>query len=239
MSREKWKSIRDAIEDDIASGRLHPGDRLPTEPQLAERHRVGRHSVRKAIAELAKTGKLSVEQGRGTFVESAPTIAYAIGKRTRLRKNLHAQGIDVSGELLGAERIAASGRVQHALWLEPGAPVIESRRITYADRVPISTGRSYRSAERFPDFIERMELLRSVTETYKSYGIDDYLRGETSIHSRLARPEEAKILKQHPDLPVMVIRAVDTMLDGTPLSFSEAIWSATRVKFTFDSDGGI
>ncbi len=35
----------------------------------------------------------------------------------------------------------------------------------------------------------------------------------------------------------MVIRAVDTMMDGTPLSFSEVIWSATRVKFTFETDG--
>ncbi|MBR9650697.1 phosphonate metabolism transcriptional regulator PhnF [Thalassovita aquimarina] len=233
MSRDKWKSIRDAIEDDIASGQLQPGERLPTEPQLAERHQAGRHSVRKAIAELAKTGKLRVEQGRGTFVETAPTIAYAIGRRTRL----HAQGIDVSGELLGAERIAASGRVQHALWLEPGAPVIESRRLTRANKVPIAFGRAYRSAERFPDFVERMDLLGSATETWKSYGIADYLRGETSIHGRLARPEEARLLKQHPDLPVMVIRAVDTMMDGTPLSFSEVIWSATRVKFTFETDG--
>ncbi len=34
----------------------------------------------------------------------------------------------------------------------------------------------------------------------------------------------------------MVIRAVDQLLDGTPLSFSERIWSAVRVKFTMSND---
>jgi len=62
------------------------------------------------------------------------------------------------------------------------------------------------------------------------------LRAETTLHSRLARPEEAKLLRQHPQTPVIVVRAIDQSLDGTALSFSEVIWSALRVKFTMTNE---
>ncbi|MDX8349433.1 hypothetical protein SLH49_15710 [Cognatiyoonia sp. IB215446] len=39
-------------------------------------------------------------------------------------------------------------------------------------------------------------------------------------------------MRQHPDMPVIVVRAVDTLPDDTPISFSQVIWSAARVKFT-------
>lgn len=72
----------------------------------------------------------------------------------------------------------------------------------------------------------------AVTETYRSYGIEDDLRGETTMRARQARAHEAKMLKQHPDLPVIVVCAVDTLPDGTPICFTQVIWSAARVQFT-------
>jgi len=236
MIKEKWRLVRDEIKKEISNGTLRSGDRLPTEPELAAKYGAGRHSVRRAVAELAREGSVSVEQGRGTFVESGPMLEYAIGTRTRLHRNLHSQGIEVSGDLLGAEVVPASERVARALELVPGAPVLISQRITYADALPINVGTCYRCAKRFPDFVARRDVTGSTTETYKSYGIRDYVRAETKLHSRLARANEAKQLRQHPQTPVIVIRAIDQMLDGTPLSFSEVIWSALRVKFTMENE---
>lgn len=232
MTRQTWTMIRDALAEDIENGTLEPGDRLATEPQLAERFGAGRHSVRRAVEALAKEGKLSVEQGRGTFVETAPLLTYAIGKRTRLRKNLLPQGVEVAGALLGATQIPAQGRVRKALGLKRGAMVVESRRITHVDDVPIAFGASYHDASRFAEIVQRRDLLGSLTEVYRSYGIEDYIRGETTMHARPAKPEEAKMLRQHPEMPVIIVRSIDTELDGTPLAFAQVIWSAARVKFT-------
>ena len=236
MPQPTWTTVRDALAEDIENGTLEPGDRLATEPQLVERFGVGRHSVRRAIEALAKEGKLSVEQGRGTFVEAAPLLTYAIGKRTRLRKNLLPQGVDVVGDLLEANRIPAKGRVRKSLWLKRGAMVIESRRITKADDVPIAFGATYHDADRFADVVQRRDVLGSLTEVYRSYGINDYLRGETTMHARPAKPDEAKMLHQHPEMPVIVVRSVDTEPDGTPIAFAQVIWSAARVKFTMGGD---
>ena len=234
MTRTTWTRIKDKIADDIRSGRLLAGDQLPTEPKLAQQFSAGRHSVRKALEALAREGKVSIEQGRGTFVEAAPRLTYQIGKRTRLRRNLIPQGVTVSSELLSAARMAAPLRVSKALLLNPDAPVLESRRITLANDLPVAFGTMYHCAERFPEFVERRDVLGSTTEAYRSYGIEDYLRQQTSIHSRSASTDEAKTLKQHVDVPVLVVSAVDATPDGTPISFSRVVWSAARVTFTME-----
>jgi len=68
MLKDKWKTIRDAIDRDIRSGVLKPGHRLPTESELVRTWGAGRHSVRRAMSELAREGKLSVEQIRTRLI---------------------------------------------------------------------------------------------------------------------------------------------------------------------------
>ncbi len=232
MTRTTWKMIRNALLSDIENGTLANGDQLPTEAELITLFGAGRHSVRRAVESLAKDGVVSIEQGRGTFVEEAPKLTYSIGKRTQLRRNLVPQGYDIQTVSLGATVAPASAQVSNALHLAPGALVLESHRMTLANDLPITFGTAYRSHERFPDFDERRGERGSTSAAYRSYGIEDYLRGQTSMYARPARPDEAKQLRQHPDLPVMVVRAVDTLLDGTPIAFSRVIWAAGRVKFT-------
>lgn len=238
MTRKNWTIIREAITHDISLGRLAAGDQLPTETQLADRFEIGRHSVRRALEALAREGKISIEQGRGTFVSETPRLTYQIGKRTRLRRNLIPQGVEVTSELVSVERIKAPSSVARALLLNPGAKVIDSHRITLANDVPVAFGHAYHCAERFADYAERRDLLGSTTETYRSYGIEDYVRQKTLIHARPAKPSEAKTLKQHVDVPVLVVRATDATMDGTPISTSRVIWSAARVTFTMEQSDG-
>lgn len=234
MARTMWFDIKESIADDIANGRLSHGDRLPTEPELASRFKTGRHSVRRAIEALVKEGKLNVKQGSGTYVEIEPLLIYTIGKRTRLHHNLLPQGYEVSSELLAGELIDAPAKICEKLQLAPGAKVVASTRRTSANATPISFGTVYHPAARFPDFIERRDLTGSTTKAYASYGIDDYVRSSTEMFARPASPEEAKMLRQHPDLSVVVQRAVDADLDGVPLSCSQVIWAAGRVKFKME-----
>jgi GntR family transcriptional repressor for pyruvate dehydrogenase complex len=64
-------SILNMITDSILSGQLRPGDRLPTELELAERLRVSRSSVREAIKMLSSLGVIKVKRGAGTYVDKS------------------------------------------------------------------------------------------------------------------------------------------------------------------------
>ena len=57
----------------IEKGALKPGDRLPTEAQLAAAHGVSRSVVREAVHQVKSRGLLRSRQGSGVFVSPAPT----------------------------------------------------------------------------------------------------------------------------------------------------------------------
>lgn len=63
-----YRSIADALADDVAQGRLKPGTRLPTHRDLAYRLGVTIGTITRAYAEGEKRGLLAGEVGRGTFV---------------------------------------------------------------------------------------------------------------------------------------------------------------------------
>ncbi|MEU4233788.1 FCD domain-containing protein [Nonomuraea sp. NPDC026600] len=60
----------------IAERKLQPGDRLPTEQQLAEIFQSGRTVTREAIKVLAAVGRITVRKGAGIFV-AVPSNAVA------------------------------------------------------------------------------------------------------------------------------------------------------------------
>ncbi len=59
--------------DQIDSGALRPGDRLPTEARLALTHGVSRTVVREAVHQLKSRERVVSRQGSGVFVAAAPT----------------------------------------------------------------------------------------------------------------------------------------------------------------------
>lgn len=56
----------------IDGGRWKPGDRIPPERLLAEELGVGRSSLRLALAELERSGRIRRHVGQGTFVTEDP-----------------------------------------------------------------------------------------------------------------------------------------------------------------------
>jgi GntR family transcriptional repressor for pyruvate dehydrogenase complex len=59
--------------DYLLSGQIAPGDRLPSERQLAQDLGVGRSAVREAITSLALLGLVEVRQGDGSFLRQIET----------------------------------------------------------------------------------------------------------------------------------------------------------------------
>ncbi|MEV6482515.1 SAV_2336 N-terminal domain-related protein [Streptomyces sp. NPDC051576] len=67
-----YQLILNALLEQIGSGALRPGDRLPTQRQLAEEFGVSRDTVQRALRELANQGYIEIRQGSGTRVTSVP-----------------------------------------------------------------------------------------------------------------------------------------------------------------------
>lgn len=64
--------VGDRVLELVRGGELTPGDRLPTEPDLARQMGVARSSVRTGLQRLEARGVVQVERGRGWFVAPEP-----------------------------------------------------------------------------------------------------------------------------------------------------------------------
>ena len=67
-ARGPYETIADALRDDITSGRLTPGDQLPTVVQLAAEYTVAAGTAHRAMAALAAEGLITVTRGKRAVV---------------------------------------------------------------------------------------------------------------------------------------------------------------------------
>jgi GntR family transcriptional regulator len=63
-----YRQIIDQVKSAIASGRLEPGQRLPTVRQLSVDLSINPNTVSRAYTELELTGLVETQMGSGTFV---------------------------------------------------------------------------------------------------------------------------------------------------------------------------
>ena len=63
----KYLKIKKDIKELIKEQKIKPGEKIPSENELANKHDVSRHTVRKALDLLLQEGLLYKEQGVGTF----------------------------------------------------------------------------------------------------------------------------------------------------------------------------
>ena len=188
-----WKQISDDIETSIKSNTWKPGDKLPTEMELAKAYRVNRHTIRRSVHELVEKGLVSVEQGRGMFIPDY-VLNYKLAKRTRFSEVVSSHNKFPGGRALSGEVIKANKKVSEALTMPFEAKVCLLRTIRELDGVPIVLAAHYFSASRFPDFLKRFEEFKSVSKTLDSYGLGNYERQSTNISARMPNSEEIACL---------------------------------------------
>ena len=63
-----YEQVRHALATSIANGQYQPGDKLPSEAAIAREMGVNRLTVRRALEELGRAGRVHSRQGSGTYV---------------------------------------------------------------------------------------------------------------------------------------------------------------------------
>ena len=229
-----WRQIADEIEREIASGQLRPQTQLPTEATLAQRFGVNRHTVRRALADLAAKGLVRATRGSGTFVEARP-LAYPIGERTRFSEIVSRAGRESHGELIASREMAAADYVAAALGIGSGSPVLELTTVHRADGTPISTSIAWFPLPRFAGFAEAYAAQGSITRAFAQFGVSDYLRASTRITARAATADEVARLELAPGRVVLLSDSVNSDPEGSPIQVTRAVFAADRVEFVVES----
>ncbi|CAM3475949.1 phosphonate metabolism transcriptional regulator PhnF [Bordetella sputigena] len=229
-----WRQIGEALATDIRNKRYAPGEQLPPEPELAAKFSVNRHTIRRAMGALEQGGLVRIEQGRGTFVQEH-AIDYAIGKRTRFSENLGSQGVLGHAQVIESEVLKSADIALH-LGLPRNAALLHVKLIGKTENRTISVAEHYFDEKRFPGFVDKLNATRSISKTYRQFGIADYTRKWSRITATLPSDEVARLLGQPKTRPILKVEALNVDQDRAPLQYSITHFSGDWVQLMVNDD---
>jgi len=223
-----YRQVQAGIEDMI---RAHPDAKeMPlSDAQLAERFRVSRITVRRAVDELVDAGVLYRIQGRGTFV-----------RQTKLKEKLTLNSfLDAWTQRAGRfnvrvgafERVPANAEMAERLAVPPGTPVVYVQRLRFQQDTLVAVDDRYMRAEC---------CRRLTTQDIRTSALVDYLRnregikfghGEMEIEARRADQRDAKALGIRRGQPILVRRVTFITKKKVPVLAGTSIYRADRVSY--------
>jgi GntR family phosphonate transport system transcriptional regulator len=238
-----WRDVKARIERDIVARRFRRDEPLPSERLLAKQYGVHRHTVRRAMAELEADGLVSVQQGRGTFIESE-VLAYRIGRRVRFTENAIQAGFEPEATLLGHGFARATAEQAKCLGLRPGARLVVLNTLRRVGGRPVSYATHQFPPDLLsedtatPDGLARLfETSRSITAVLTALGVVDYLRLRTEVSGRMPDTAEARILEISTAQPILVVSGTNVRVGGgPPILFTMTRMPTLRVQLVFEAD---
>ncbi|GGM26624.1 GntR family transcriptional regulator [Paraliobacillus quinghaiensis] len=101
LSKQKvYENVLDMIRHYIKEAELQPGDRLPSERELADQLQVGRSSVREALRAIELLGLIETKRGEGTYLRN-----YQSHRTMELLSTFILQGVTVKKDICFAKQV--------------------------------------------------------------------------------------------------------------------------------------
>ncbi len=189
-----YVQLKESIRSSILNGVLKYGDKIPTEIELSEIHKISRITVRKAILELVEEGYLIKKQGKGTFV-SKPKIERKIVHFLSFSEACKANGLKASSKVIKKEIIPPTPKDKEKLQLDDDDAMIYIQRVRYGGESPVMLENNYFSYKKY-HFLLNENLDESLYRTLEEkHDIKPAHSGELSLEIVRATEDQTELLK--------------------------------------------
>ena len=210
-----YVQIRETLRQQIKSGQLEPGQKLPAEDELAAQFGVSRMTVRQGISDLIDEGVLYRRRGVGTFVAQFH-VERDHNKLTNFLETAQAAGFAAEVRLLSREVVPARMTVAKALALQETEPVIRIQTLRLANGMPITVYDEYVPYRLYPQLLQEDLRSRPAWQILESHGYT-IKRAVQRIEARLADPDIAGLLEIEENSPILYKHRVILNEDGAPV----------------------
>jgi GntR family transcriptional regulator len=212
-----YAQVKAALQDEIERT-MQPGDALPTEPELEQKYKVSRITVRRALDELASEGLILRQQGRGTFVRE-PGITQELPRLVSWSQQMRQAGYLPETFSTEVETIEAPHEVAAMLRLAHGAQVTRVRRLRGVSGEPVCVMVNYLPDGLLPDVEASGFVEDSLYATLAASGVRP-VRAEDTVEARAATGWEAERLGISEGAPLLQVTRLTFDGDGKPLYVS-------------------
>ncbi len=231
---QQWRLMHVILADELASGEWRPGERLPSEHDLAERFQVSRNTVRRALLALSQEGRVRIVNGRGSFAMPS-NIVYEVDAGSRLHETLARLGAEPTVRFLEGRVRAADARLAALLERPEGSPVAEIVSLLFSRDLPLVLSHRHLPAELVPDLVERFRNDPSITRILAAAGLGRLRRESTTVSSRPPSVAEAEALMMPANAALLMAEGLGRLGDGRMAEVNLSMVPAHLVHFRFRS----
>jgi len=235
--RAPYQRIADDLKDEITSGRLRPGWRVPASTELARRYGVTTNTANRALTLLAAQGLLIKKPGSGSYVRDPHPERRRITRGYSFSATRPDDSDWQSHFPPIYEDVPITERAAEILGLVPGTPVFRRRRMMSLPGEP-----SFNLSDSWivPEVVQAAPAVREkgVPGGYLD-AIEAAGHGPLSWYeltrARTPSLEEAELLGIDPLFPVMEICKVSISAStGTPVEVTAMVVPSDRIEIFQD-----
>jgi len=223
-----YESCATALNREIESGVLRPGQRLPSERSLGDALGFTRLTVRRALQVLARRGLLEPDEHRGWQVRN-DRVSDSLSTLVGFTQMAQMRGLVASSRILSLEYRDGSFDESEALRVAPGAQLLDLARLRLLDGQPtaIERLRMPTSRLRWP---EGFDFTGSIYAAMESQGIVPTV-ADAFVDVIDASETEAGLLGVAPGRGLLRLNCVTTGADGVVISLETSMYHPDRYRF--------
>lgn len=231
-----YYQLQSTLQRQIEDGHWGPGQRIPTERELAETHGLSIGTVKKAILNLVHDGYLYRVQGRGTFV-SGTTIRRESLRYYRLLDDFQTAEAALSVKLLAIERRVDAVIARRYLQLRADRPLYAVDRLFTSEGRPVIFCTSFLPCDRFAGLDTRPVTLFEKMTLYealeKEYGVTT-VYNQKLIGAVAAAAPVADRLRVAPGTPLLFIEMISYTYRERPYEYRRSFCLTDRRRLAVE-----
>jgi GntR family transcriptional regulator len=225
--------IAESLLDQIESGKLAPGHRLPPERELSRALGVNRLTLRQALDMLETQGLLVRRPGHGTHIAESK-IERQAGKLISFTRGMERRGYKPRARVIKFTERPVEASVAVHLRLPVSGMVYEIHRLRLINQEPVLLERFIVPFDRFPRLTRHDLAKRSLYEIMETeYGVV-VSKAQQSLEPVLSTEYEATLLKIKPGAPLMLERRLSFDQQDQPVEYSKDLFRGDRFRFVTD-----
>jgi GntR family transcriptional regulator len=223
-----YESCATALNREIESGVLRPGQRLPSERSLGDALGFTRLTVRRALQVLARRGLLEPDERRGWQVRD-DRVSDSLSTLGGFTQMAQMRGLVASSRVLSLEYRDGTFDESEALRVAPGASLLDLSRLRLLDGQPtaIERLRMPTSRLRWP---EGFDFTGSIYAALESQGVIPTV-ADAYVDVVDASEAEAGLLGVMPGRGLLRLNCVTTGADGVVISLETSMYHPDRYRF--------
>jgi GntR family transcriptional regulator len=221
-----YYQVQEILDEKISLGQWEEGFQLPTEKELARLFNVSTITVKRAVQELVKQGKLYRVRGKGTFVSKKVKEKNIFDAVTFGGK----EGAMSPHKLIYSSVEPADDMIANKLKITKGDQVISMMRLKYEDDVPAAIEYSYLVydlCKNFSPLSTEKDLIYNVVQQ-SGVQLD---KVKINFSSIVAGAYEADVLNIKKGAPLFVIERVTYTNEKIPVEYSKFVLRHDKVDY--------